>query len=93
MAIIMAVDEWRSYLQHQEFIVRTDHKTLLHLTEQRITTKLQQKALLKLMDLQFKIQYNQGINNQAVDSLSCCVGNEGVMAIAMSTPDWLDRVK
>jgi hypothetical protein len=70
MAIIMAVDKWRAYLQHQEFVIRTDHRSLLHLTEQRIITKLQQKALLKLMDLQFKIQFKQGITNQATDSLS-----------------------
>jgi hypothetical protein len=51
MDIILAVDKWRFYLQHQEFLIKTDHKSLLHLTEQRIQTKLQQKALLKLMDL------------------------------------------
>lgn len=92
MAIIVAVDKWRSYLQHQGYVVRTDHKSLLHLTKQRITSKLQQKALLKLIDLQFKIQYKQSINNQAADSLSRCAANEMVFAIAMSSPDWLDRV-
>jgi len=55
MAIILAVEKWRAYLQSQEFIIRTDHRSLLHLSDQRVTTKLQQKALLKLMDLQFKI--------------------------------------
>lgn len=74
-------------------MVRTDHRSLLHLTEQRITTKIQQKALLKLMDLQFKIQYKQEINNQAADSLSRCPTQEPVMAVSMSSPDWLDRVK
>ena len=65
MAILMAVDKWRPYLQHQEFVIRTDHKSLLYLTEQRVHTKLQHKALLKLMDLQFKIVYKKGINNLA----------------------------
>lgn len=40
LAIILAVEKWRSYLQGQEFIIRTDHKSLLHLKEQRITTKI-----------------------------------------------------
>jgi hypothetical protein len=95
MAIIMAVDKWRAYLQHQEFVVRTDHKSLLHLTEQRVTTKIQQKELLKLMDLRFKIQYKQGINNQAADSLSryAIPESDSMLAISMSSPDWLDRVK
>lgn len=59
MAIILAVDKWRAYLQHKEFIIRADHKSLLHLNEQGITSKIQQKALFKLMDLQFKIVYKK----------------------------------
>ncbi|XP_066317156.1 uncharacterized protein [Miscanthus floridulus] len=96
MAIILAVDKWRSYLQHQEFIIKTDHRSLLHLTEQRIATKLQQKALLKLMDLQFKIIYKQGVNNQAADALSRCYHNDSVnsvMAVSVSNPACLDRVR
>lgn len=70
MAILLAVEKWRSYLQHQEFILKTDHKSLIFLTEQRASTKLQQKAMLKLMDLKFKIQYKQGHTNAAADALS-----------------------
>ena len=55
MAVLLAVDKWRPYLQGQEFIIKTDHHILLFLIEQRAHTKLQQKALLKLMDLNFKI--------------------------------------
>jgi len=57
MAILLAVDKWRPYLQLQPFVIRTDHKSLLYLTEQRVHTKLQHKTLLKLMDLQFNIVY------------------------------------
>jgi hypothetical protein len=56
MAILLAVDKWRPYLLAQEFFIKTDHRSLLYLTEQKATTKLQHKALLKLMDLNFKIQ-------------------------------------
>lgn len=45
MAIILAVDKWRCYLQHQAFIIKMDHRSLLYLTDQRAHTKLQQKAL------------------------------------------------
>lgn len=27
LAILLAVERWRPYLQHQEFIIRTDHKS------------------------------------------------------------------
>ena len=33
LAFIMAVERWRSYLQFQEFIIHTDHKSLSYLTE------------------------------------------------------------
>jgi len=57
LAIILAVEKWRSYLHAIPFTIKTDHKSLLHLTDQRIHTKIQQKALLKLMDLDFTIVY------------------------------------
>ena len=68
MAILLAVEKWRPYLIAQEFIIRTDHKSLLYLTEHKATTKLQQKAVLKLMDLKFQIQYNKGTSNAAADA-------------------------
>jgi hypothetical protein len=55
LAILMAIDKWRPYLLHQKFLIRTYHKSLLHLTEQRVTSKMQHKALIKLMDLDYSI--------------------------------------
>jgi hypothetical protein len=72
----MAIDKWRPYLQHRRFTIRTDHKSLLHLTEQRITSKIQHKALVKLMDLDYHIQYKKGINNAAADALSRCASDQ-----------------
>jgi len=40
MAILLAIEKWRPYLLAQEFLIRTDHKSLLYLTEQKATTKL-----------------------------------------------------
>jgi hypothetical protein len=59
LAILMAIDKWRPYLQHKKFIIRTNHKSLLLLTEQRVTPKIQHKALVKLMDLDYLIQYKK----------------------------------
>lgn len=44
LALVMAVDKWRSYLHGKEFILRTDHRSLLLLTKQTVTSRLQQKA-------------------------------------------------
>ena len=95
MAVLLAVDKWRSYLLGQEFIIRTDHRSLQFLTEQKATTKLQHKALLKLMDLNFRIQYKKGTTNAAADALSRCplFTSEDICSIYAGTPTWLDRLQ
>lgn len=84
MAILMAVERWSPYLQSQEF-----------LTEQKASTKLQQKAPLKLMDLSFKIQYKKGSTNAAADALSRCqhVSTDHVLSISSCTPSWLGNLQ
>lgn len=79
-------------LQAQPFVIRTDHKSLLHLTEQKIHTKIQQKALLKLMDMNYSIQYKKGINNAATDSLSRKPVSV-VLAISQCSPSWIEQLK
>lgn len=59
LAILLAVQQWRQYLQLGEFLIRTDHKSLTHLTDQRLHTDWQQKALTKMMGLQFKVVYKK----------------------------------
>jgi hypothetical protein len=34
LAILMAVDHWRHYLLQAEFVIHTDHHSLVHLDEQ-----------------------------------------------------------
>jgi hypothetical protein len=64
--------------------MRTDHKSLLHLKEQRISNKIQQKAIFKLMDLQFKIVYKQGSTNVAADALSRNPGCDNVFVVSVT---------
>jgi hypothetical protein len=44
LAILMAVDRWRSYLQRGEFVIKTDQKALTHLDDQRLSTPSQVAA-------------------------------------------------
>ena len=60
LAILMAIEHWRSYLQQGEFIIKTDQKSLTHLDDQRLTTPWQHKALTKLMGLQYKLTRKVG---------------------------------
>lgn len=93
MAILIAVEKWRPYLQHQPFIILTDHKSLLYLTEQRVTSKLQHKAMVRLMDLQYTIQYKKGTLNSAADALSRCPSVSEVLALSECIPSWLQRLQ
>lgn len=70
MAILIAVDQWRSYLQLGEFIIFTDQKSLTHLADQRLHTIWQQKVFTKLLGLQYRIVYKPGADNSVVDALS-----------------------
>lgn len=38
LAIVMVVEQWRHYLLQNEFVIHTDHRSLVHLNEQRLHT-------------------------------------------------------
>lgn len=59
LALIMAVEKWRHYLQRQEFVILTDHKSLSYLQEQNLHSEMQRKVMTRLMGLQFKIVYKK----------------------------------
>jgi hypothetical protein len=51
LALIMAIEKWRHYLQRQEFTILTDHKSLAYLNEQNLHSEMQRKAMTRLMGL------------------------------------------
>ena len=93
MAILAAVDQWKYYLQFGEFHIFTYQKSLIQLSEQRLHTPWQQKVFTKLLGLQYKIIYKQGVENRAADALSRRVmaGSECAV-ISTVTPQWLEQV-
>lgn len=92
LALLMAVEKWRPYLQHQRFVIRTNHQALRHLSEQRLSTGIQHKAFVKLMGLDYTIQYKKGVTNTAVDSLSRKPQPDLLMAISAPVPAWLEQL-
>lgn len=70
LALLTTVQKWRHYLQGKSFIIKTDHISLKHLLEQRLTHTLQHKILCKLLGLDYVIQYKKGVENRAADALS-----------------------
>jgi len=93
LAILLAVDQWRSYLQHAEFHIYTDHRSLSQLSDQRLHTHWQKKVFTKLLGLQYKIIYKQGVENRAADALSRKPAHSSsCAALSVCSPLWLDEV-
>lgn len=93
MAILIAVDQWRSYLQLGEFIIYTDQKSLIHLDDQRLHTPWQQKVFTKMLGLQYRIVYKPGFDNRVADALSRRGPVVDLSAISAPVPSWLEDVK
>lgn len=70
LAILVAVEKWRSYLQLAEFEIHTDQKALIHLNDQRLHIVWQQKVFTKLLGLRYRVVYKRGTDNSAADALS-----------------------
>lgn len=92
LAILLAIQRWRPYLQHEEFIIQTDHRSLVYLGEQQLTTSIQHKAFVKLMGLQYKIQYKKGVENIVADALSRQKVDDALGAISSGQPRWMEIV-
>lgn len=92
LALIMAVEKWRPYLQLQEFIILTDHRSLSYLKEQNLHSDLQKKAMTRLMDLKFKIIYRPGKENLAADALSRVAHLCVTQGISVVQPQWIQEV-
>lgn len=93
LAILVAVEQWRHYLLHAEFIIFTDQKSLIHLNEQRLHTPWQQKVFSKLLGMQYKVVYKQGTENRVADALSRRAHMPShIFAISTSSPQWCQQV-
>jgi hypothetical protein len=89
LAVLMAMDKWRSYLHKNPFIIRTDHQILCHLQDQTLSTDLQKRAMRKLAGLQFKFSYKKGSENKVVDALSKVAVHLQLNAISTVVPVWI----
>lgn len=93
MAILLTVNQWRSYLKLAEFTIRTDHISLTQLNEQRLHTPWQQKVYTKMVGLRYRIVYKKGSDNTSADDLSR-MPHPPVSCFALSqcAPTWLQAM-
>lgn len=71
-AIILALEEWRHYLDGSRFriIVQTDHRPLKHLDTQPNLSKRQIRWMQKMAEYDYEIEYCEGKKNIVADALS-----------------------
>lgn len=89
LAVMMAVDKWRSYLQRGPFTILTYHKSLCTLGNQQLETDVQRRAMSKLVGLQFHFQYKRGVDNGAADALSRVGTHFEAAALSLGQPAWV----
>lgn len=87
LAMLMAIEKWRHYLEGGQFIIKTDHESLKFLLQQRLHTHLQRKGIAKLMGLNYVIQFRKGKENVTVDALSRCFEEGSTAAITTMVPN------
>jgi hypothetical protein len=92
LALLMAIERWRPYLQRAEFLIRTDHHSLCYLDDQTLQSPLQRKAMSRLMGLRFKISYKKGVENLAADGLSRVGHLMLIEHCSEVQPTWLQEV-
>jgi hypothetical protein len=92
LALLMAIERWRPYLQRGEFIIKTDHHSLSYLDDQTLQSPLQRKAMARLMGLQFKIVYRQGAENKAADALSHIGHLMVIQACSSVQSTWMQEI-
>ncbi|KAJ3690866.1 hypothetical protein LUZ61_020030 [Rhynchospora tenuis] len=84
--LVKAVRHWRPYLWGTTFIVRTDHYSLKHLLDQRLSTIPQHTWVSKLFGFDFQVEYRPGKANTVADALSR--RNEEPTLHALSSPSF-----
>lgn len=90
MAILAAVKKWKHYLLGAKLIIKTDQQSLKYLAEQILTDGMQHKLLLRLLPLDYVIEYKKGKENIAADALSRRDLN--CNAISVVQPIWITEI-
>ncbi|KAF8402565.1 hypothetical protein HHK36_010651 [Tetracentron sinense] len=88
-AIIYAITKWRPYLIGRRFTIRTDHRSLKYMMDQRVSTPTQQKWLSKLLGYDYEVIYKKGSENCVADALSRYTTDASLAAISTPEARWL----
>ncbi|XP_057469634.1 uncharacterized protein LOC130758701 [Actinidia eriantha] len=68
-ALVRALETWRHYLWHREFVIHTDHESLKHLKGQHKLNKRHARWMEFIETFPYVIRYKQGKENVVADAL------------------------
>jgi hypothetical protein len=68
--LIHVVHHWRPYLWGRTFLNKTEHYNLKFLLDQRLSTIPQHQWAIKLLGLDFQVEFKTGAVNVVADALS-----------------------
>jgi hypothetical protein len=85
IGLVQAVRHWQPYLWSRRFVVRTDHRSLRFILDQRLTTIPQHQWVSKLLGFDFVVEYKPGAQNVVADALSRRDKLSGEL-LSLSTP-------
>jgi hypothetical protein len=92
MAILEAIKKWKHYFASTSLIIRTDQQSLKYIQEQRLVEGIQHKLRIKLLGLNYTVEYKQGRTNKVADALSRATHSHQVLAISTIIPKWIEQV-
>ena len=75
------------------FQIKTDHKSLKYLLEQKISSPEQQKWVTKLLGFDYEITYEKGKENILAYVLSQLPEQAEVLTVSLLTSDFLEDIK
>jgi hypothetical protein len=92
LAVLEALKKWKHYFTNTSLIIRTDQQSLKYIHDQRTMEGIQHKLLIKLLGLNYTVEYKQGKTNKVANALSRATHSTEVMVISTAIPKWIEQV-
>jgi hypothetical protein len=68
--VVQALQHWRHYLLHHEFVLYNDHEALKHFRSQATLNHKQARWVSFLEEYNFVLKHKSGAQNRVADALS-----------------------